>query len=115
MFSPQELFERLGPLIQRDPDRPESRYMAAVAAAKFEDARVALLLAVQAADCAKAAREKPLPLPTDARVEWVSLRIAVDCAKALDRKDYARRLAERALTAGGPAEVFKDVAGEGSA
>lgn len=106
VYSPREMFDRLGAIIQRDPLRPESRYMAAAAAVQFEDARVALLLAVQAADAAREAREKPLPLPTDARVEWSALRIAVACAKALDKEDLARRMAARAVAAGGPREAF---------
>lgn len=105
-----ELLARLEPLAKAEPTLPEVRYMIAVHAAQM-DARRGLLLAEEAAKVAREARAKPTHLPTDARLEWLSLRLAAECAWALGNKKRARELAARGMNAGGtPADFSKYMA-----
>src|SRR6185436_2983959 len=99
-YDDQELRARLEPLAKAEPTLPEIRYMIAVHAAAL-DARRGLLLAEEAAKVAREAKEKPTHLPTDARIEWLALRVACECAKLLGNKKRTRELAVRAMTAGG--------------
>ena len=64
------------------------------------------LAAVVAADVARNAKKTPTGLPNDSRFEWLSLLLALECAKHLGRKELFKPLAERALDADGPVEDF---------
>ena len=69
------------------------------------DAQVQL----EAVEVAEAAHHGPRRhVPTDTRIEWLSLRLAADCARALGAVGRARELAERGVAAGGPKEVFAE-------
>lgn len=107
-YAHDELIKRLSILAEAEPQLPEVRYMIAVHAAQL-DARQGLYYAEQAAKTAYDAKKgEPLHVPTDTRVEWLSLRLAAACAQQLGRKDYARSLADRALSAGATREAVAE-------
>lgn len=106
LFSHEELIERLEGLAQAGPKHPEVRYMIAVHATQV-DVRRGLFLAEEAARVAREAREHPTHIPTDARVEWMSLRVAAECARALKKDAQSKALAAAALEAGAPREVLE--------
>lgn len=113
IYTHEEFVRRLDIVKAMSPRLPEAHYLAAYHAGRL-DARRGLFLAQEAAKVAREAakaiadRDQTFYLPTDARMEWMSLRIAADCAAALDNMKYARQLATEALAAGGPPEVFAD-------
>lgn len=104
-YTDEELVNRLQPLVELDPRRPEVRYMLAAHSAALDPRRGAFL-AEEAVQVARQAREKPLHLPTDVRVEWLSLRLAAECAKLLEKPERAKEMAEQGIAAGGPVEAF---------
>lgn len=107
-YTHEELLNRLDALAELEPRLPEVRYMIAVHAAQV-DARQGLFYAEESARIAKEVLQgEPLHVPTDVRLEWLSLRIAAGCAKTLGRHDYARRLAQRGVAAGGPEFDFAE-------
>lgn len=112
-YNDRELVNRLEPLVHLEPRQPEIRYMLAAHASKI-DARKGAYLALEAAKVAREARERPTHMPTDVRCEWLSLRIAAECAKVLGSAGRAREAALRALEVGGPREVFAEYLGEAS-
>jgi hypothetical protein len=105
MYTSTELCSRLEMLASMDPARPEVRYLIAMHASQVDLAR-GEKRAMDAVRAAREAREKPLPYPTDNRIEWLSLQIAAECAKKLKKGTQARVLAEQGLAAGGPREAF---------
>jgi hypothetical protein len=107
LFNSEELASRLHALAEVDPISPEVRFLLAKHGA-IVDARQGLFLATEAARVAREARNNPTYLPTDSRIAWQAMRIAADCAKALDQVDTARKLAEDAVADGGPKEAFVD-------
>lgn len=107
IYTSEEMVERLEDLVKEEPRRPEVWYMLAAHAARMDPRRGAFL-AVRAVEIAQAVRKAPLHLPTDGRCEWLSLRIAAECAKALGYTSRARKLAEQGILAGGPREMFEN-------
>ena len=107
-YSDEEIMVRLNALIEIEPRIPEARYMLAAHAAKV-DVRQGLFFAE---DAARAAKEllanESTHIPMDTRLPWLSLRVACACAKQLEREEYAKELAEQAVEAGGPKEVFDE-------
>jgi hypothetical protein len=104
LYGHEELLARLEPLAEMAPRVPEIRYMVAVHAAQL-DTRRGLFLAEEAARVAREAASQLTYLPTDSRVEWMSLRVAAACAGALKNEKRARELVAAAVAAGMPREV----------
>lgn len=108
LYTSWEMLPRLEALAKADPTRPEVFFMIAQHAGAVDRKR-GLFLALEAARIAHEATVNPLPMPTDARCEWLALRIACACACDLDREpQYIQRLVERAIAAGGPPEAFQE-------
>lgn len=107
-YTHEELLNRLDALSEMEPMLAEVRYMIAVHAAQI-DARQGLFYAEEAARVAKdVLGGEPTHVPTDTRLEWLSLHVAAGCAKQLGRHEYAKTLAERGVAAGGPADQFEE-------
>lgn len=112
LFTNEEMMNRLRIVIDMNPFFPEPRYMLAALAAQL-DARQGLPLAEEAAKVAAQAREmlenrdQRFYLPTDVRVEWMSYRLAAECAKALGYAGRAERLARSGIQAGGSVQDFE--------
>lgn len=107
-YSDEEIMVRLNALVEVEPRIPEARYMLAAHAAKV-DPRQGLFFAEDAARAAKEVLEgEPLHIPVDTRLPWLALRVACACARALERFEHAKELAEQAIAAGGPGEVFEE-------
>ena len=100
LYDHAELLKRLHALASYEMVLPEVRYMIAVHTAQI-DPRRGLHLAEAAACAAQEARGRPIHLPTDTRIEWLSLRLAAACAAEL-KSGRAREIAERAIAAGAP-------------
>lgn len=107
-YTSEELVSRLSVLVQAAPKLAEARFMLAQHAAMI-DIRQGLMLAVEAADVAREAAQNPTHEATDTRLEWLSLRIAAQCAKQLEKHSQARDLARRAVSSGGPKEAFAEI------
>lgn len=109
IFGHAEMLARLELLAEMEPNIPEVRYMIAAHAAAI-DVRRGAYLAEIAARVAREVREAPSShLPTDGRVEWLSLKLAAECAKASGNTERAKKLAERAVNeAGGAHETFEE-------
>jgi len=105
IYTSEEMIPRLSAIVEAAPGFPEARFLLAKHSA-IADYRQGLFHALEAADVAHRARANPTNLPTDARIEWMSLRIAAECARAAKDEKYMRELAQRALTAGAPAPAF---------
>jgi hypothetical protein len=126
LLEPAELFERAKFAVQMNSKSPEAHYFFAVCAASV-DARQGLYLAEEGAEVARAAAaaiaegDQTYYISNDSRMEWKCLHAAVECAiglaNSLDEKEgkrrtyarMARELAERAVAAGAPREVFAKV------
>lgn len=107
LYNSEELMARLGPLAALDPQRPEVRYMLAVAAFG-SDPRKGAYHAQEAVRVAREAQKHPLKLPVDTRVEWLALRLGAMCAKHQGKMVAARQLARQGLAAGGPGDAFEE-------
>jgi hypothetical protein len=110
IYSHEELIERLKPLAEMDPARPEVRYLLAMHASQV-DMRQGAFFAMEAVRVAREAKVKPLPYPTDSRIEWLALQIAAECAKKLEKAEQAKVLAAQGIAAGGPPENFQEYLG----
>jgi hypothetical protein len=84
---------------------PGLYWMIAAHTAQLE-AETGLKSALLAADVAKADRQAPSGTPKDVRFEWLSLLLAIECAKHIGKTDIIPGLAARALEAGGSFEDF---------
>jgi hypothetical protein len=107
IYSHEELIERLKPLAEMDPARPEVRYLLAMHASQV-DMRQGAFFAMEAVRVAREAKVKPLPYPTDSRIEWLALQIAAECAKKLEKVEQAKTLAAAGIAAGGPNAAFQE-------
>lgn len=108
LYSSAELAERLEQLVAAAPRLPEARFLLAKHAA-LVDTKRGLFLATEAARVAKEVRLNPTSLTaTDARIEWLSLRLAAACSKSMGKSTQARDFASAALAAGGPKEMLQD-------
>ena len=107
LYSGEELVERLKPLAELDPRRPEVQFMLANLQADV-DPRLGAFHAMEAVRVAREAKVKPLTMPVDTRVEWLALRLAAGCAQALKNPARARLMAEQGVAAGGPREIFAE-------
>jgi len=105
IYNDVEMVIRLEELVKLDPRRPEVWYMLAAHSAQI-DPRKGAYLCRETVRVAKEAKENPLFLPSDTRVEWLAYRIAAECAKVLGKKDAMKTAADRGIAAGGPKEVF---------
>lgn len=110
LFSSAELVVRLSGLVKAAPRLVEAHWLLAVHAAQI-DARKGLYLALQAAKVARDVRADPGLVPTDARMEAMSLRVGAECARALGDKKKAHELAERAAAAGASRESMAELLG----
>lgn len=110
LYTSQELLPRLEILAEAAPRLPEARFLLAKHAATL-DVRQGLFLAEEAARVAEAARAAPSYLPTDSRVEWMSLSIAAACAREMKAEQRMHELAARGVEVGGPVEVFQEFLG----
>lgn len=105
-YRSDELVARLEPLCAAFPDTPELHFMYAKHSA-LVDPRLGLPRAEHAAEVARLARESTAyTRPVDLRVEWMSWKVAADCAQMLRRLPVARSYAARGVEAGGPREAF---------
>jgi hypothetical protein len=111
IYNSEELMVRLEALSQVDPKRPEVRYMLAVAAFGV-DPRKGAYHAQNAVRVAREAKQHPLKLPADTRVEWLALRLGAMCAKGLGKTKAARTLALQGVAAGGPESAFEEYLSE---
>jgi len=109
-YSHEELIERLKPLAEMDPARPEVRYLLAMHASQV-DVRQGAAFAMEAVRVAREAKVKPLPYPTDSRIEWLALQIAAECLKKQEKLPQAKVLATQGIAAGGPSEAFQEYLG----
>lgn len=107
LYSDPELVSRLEVLCELDPRRPENRYMLAYHTMFFDPKR-ALAFAEKAIQVTREAKERPLHMPFDARTEWLSYRVAAECAKQLKQPKRMQAMAEAGIAVGGPKEAFAD-------
>lgn len=113
IYTNAELITRIEGLISAAPMLPELRYMLAVHEAQL-DHRRGLFRAQESANIARQVRLKPVSfLPTDSRIEWLSLRLAAECAFAAKNNKQAKELAMRAVEAGAPPEALERILGTG--
>ena len=123
LYSAEELAERAQMAVALNPRAPEARYFLALQA-RIVDVRQGLLFAEEGAEIARQAREAfaagdaSFYLSLDSRMEWLCWGIAASCADTIasadseppgKRRSYARKareLAEKAVAAGGPREIF---------
>lgn len=110
VYTVDELAQRYRSLAAEAPEIPEVTYKLAEYAAG-NDTHVGLDVALIAASRAARALSKPGHVPTDARLEWLSLRLAAECALAIGDKPRAQEFAKRGIAAGGPTEAFAEYIG----
>jgi hypothetical protein len=105
-FAPEELMGRVKMLAEAAPKLAEAHYLLASLSARV-DVRLGLHNALEAAKVAAEVKANPPKHEAyDTRVEWLSLRLAAQCAKETDSHSQARDLAKRGIAAGGPSEAF---------
>jgi glycosyltransferase involved in cell wall biosynthesis len=106
LYSPDELVWRLQKIVSEFKEKHPGLYWMLAAQAAQLDAETGLQAALTAADVAREAKKTPTGTPNDSRFEWLSLLLAIECAKHLGRKELLKPLAERAIDADGPVDDF---------
>lgn len=106
LYGPDELVWRLQKVVSEFSEKHPGLYWMLAAQVAQLDAEAGLQAALLAADVARDSKLTPTGTPKDSRFEWLSLLLAIECAKHLGRKELFKPLAERAIDANGNVEDF---------
>ncbi len=109
-FGHAEMVERMKHVVAAAPTLPEARYSLARHMMEINP-KQALALAEDAARVSRESRLKPSHMPSDARVEWLAYRLAVECSMMLKEPKRAKAMAEKGIAAGGPKATFAEFLG----